>query len=114
MAMPTAAATSSRATSSPAELLRKPGPVGDAAGFGGSTVALCVEPATKSAVARSSPTASVTAALDPPSARDGNVTTYWRRRRSEEHTSELTSLMRISYTFFCLKKQIILNTQHDI
>src|SRR3546814_7624226 len=26
--------------------------------------------------------------------------------RSEEHTSELQSLMRISYTVFCLKKQI--------
>src|SRR3546814_8812989 len=25
-------------------------------------------------------------------------------RRSEEHTSELQSLMRISYAFFCLKK----------
>src|SRR3546814_1559616 len=27
--------------------------------------------------------------------------------RSEEHTSELQSLMRISYAFFCLKKKII-------
>src|SRR3546814_4712724 len=26
--------------------------------------------------------------------------------RSEEHTSELQSLMRISYAFFCLKKNI--------
>src|SRR3546814_6349676 len=26
-----------------------------------------------------------------------------RRRRSEEHTSELQSLMRISYAVFCLK-----------
>src|SRR3546814_9002533 len=26
------------------------------------------------------------------------------RQRSEEHTSELQSLMRISYTVFCLKK----------
>src|SRR3546814_10703066 len=30
------------------------------------------------------------------------------RVRSEEHTSELQSLMRISYAVFCLKK----NTQH--
>src|SRR3546814_6603427 len=32
--------------------------------------------------------------------------------RSEEHTSELQSLMRISYAVFCLKKQtrILLNT----
>src|SRR3546814_7013329 len=27
--------------------------------------------------------------------------------RSEEHTSELQSLMRISYAVFCLKKQLI-------
>src|SRR3546814_8637920 len=30
--------------------------------------------------------------------------------RSEEHTSELQSLMRISYAVFCLKKQIHKNT----
>src|SRR3546814_11866610 len=29
-----------------------------------------------------------------------------RRPRSEEHTSELQSLMRISYAVFCLKKKI--------
>src|SRR3546814_1229015 len=29
-----------------------------------------------------------------------------RFRRSEEHTSELQSLMRISYAVFCLKKKI--------
>src|SRR3546814_3595982 len=28
-----------------------------------------------------------------------------RQRRSEEHTSELQSLMRISYAVFCLKKK---------
>src|SRR3546814_7249347 len=28
-----------------------------------------------------------------------------RRARSEEHTSELQSLMRISYAVFCLKKK---------
>src|SRR3546814_5515850 len=33
------------------------------------------------------------------------------RVRSEEHTSELQSLMRISYAVFCLKKKII-NQQH--
>src|SRR3546814_9704848 len=31
------------------------------------------------------------------------------RHRSEEHTSELKSLMRISYAVFCLNKK---NTQH--
>src|SRR3546814_9153571 len=30
--------------------------------------------------------------------------------RSEEHTSELQSLMRTSYAVFCLKKKIILTT----
>src|SRR3546814_2513042 len=32
------------------------------------------------------------------------------KRRSEEHTSELQSLMRISYAVFCLKK----TTEHSI
>src|SRR3546814_1806509 len=30
----------------------------------------------------------------------------WRDGRSEEHTSELQSLMRISYAVFCLKNKI--------
>src|SRR3546814_5519774 len=30
---------------------------------------------------------------------------YEYRKRSEEHTSELQSLMRISYAVFCLKKK---------
>src|SRR3546814_1374282 len=34
------------------------------------------------------------------------------RRRSEEHTSELQSLMRISYAVFCLKKKKQLNDIH--
>src|SRR3546814_1655976 len=29
----------------------------------------------------------------------------WAGKRSEEHTSELQSLMRISYAVFCLKKK---------
>src|SRR3546814_1110646 len=37
----------------------------------------------------------------------------WRWRRSEEHTSELQSLMRISYAVFCLKKKTKLTTEHD-
>src|SRR3546814_5703695 len=32
--------------------------------------------------------------------------------RSEEHTSELQSLMRISYAVFCLKKKKIINNQN--
>src|SRR3546814_3968712 len=35
----------------------------------------------------------------------------WIAVRSEEHTSELQSLMRISYAVFCLKKK---KTQKDI
>src|SRR3546814_1761212 len=40
-----------------------------------------------------------------------------KRMRSEEHTSELQSLMRISYAVFCLKKktmthEYILTTEH--
>src|SRR3546814_20368524 len=36
-------------------------------------------------------------------------------RRSEEHTSELQSLMRISYAVFCLKnKKRMKKTLHDI
>src|SRR3546814_4409597 len=36
------------------------------------------------------------------------------RYRSEEHTSELQSLMRISYAVFCLKKKTTSNTrQHS-
>src|SRR3546814_2060103 len=33
----------------------------------------------------------------------GDPTNWWTR--SEEHTSELQSLMRISYAVFCLKKK---------
>src|SRR3546814_1057509 len=33
-------------------------------------------------------------------------------QRSEEHTSELQSLMRISYAVFCLKKKTIYVTTH--
>src|SRR3546814_9983194 len=36
-----------------------------------------------------------------------------KRPRSEEHTSELQSLMRISYAVFCLKKKITQNTQRS-
>src|SRR3546814_9147017 len=36
--------------------------------------------------------------------------------RSEEHTSELQSIMRISYAVFCLKKKktIIINTDNNL
>src|SRR3546814_10743846 len=54
--------------------------------------------------------------IDAPAQRFGNAgrlaqgtgyrdRTYVRPCRSEEHTSELQSLMRISYAVFCLKKK---------
>src|SRR3546814_3045202 len=36
---------------------------------------------------------------------DGLAVGPWAEPRSEEHTSELQSLMRISYAVFCLKKK---------
>src|SRR3546814_2152088 len=41
----------------------------------------------------------------------GGIAHYFGR--SEEHTSELQSLMRISYAVFCLKKKQT-NTQHTL
>src|SRR3546814_9205784 len=38
---------------------------------------------------------------------DGQGRRAHRRLRSEEHTSELQSLMRTSYAVFCLKKKMI-------
>src|SRR3546814_5775454 len=35
----------------------------------------------------------------------GDWVRFWIQARSEEHTSELQSLMRISYAVFCLKKK---------
>src|SRR3546814_4037400 len=35
------------------------------------------------------------------------------RSRSEEHTSELQSLMRLSYAVFCLKKKKTNKNQHE-
>src|SRR3546814_3329959 len=37
--------------------------------------------------------------------RNGGEEILGEKRRSEEHTSELQSLMRISYAVFCLKKK---------
>src|SRR3546814_5592351 len=37
-----------------------------------------------------------------------------REGRSEEHTSELQSLMRISYAVFCLKKKKITQTKQEL
>src|SRR3546814_6061058 len=37
--------------------------------------------------------------------RGSSATMQWKFERSEEHTSELQSLMRLSYDVFCLKKK---------
>src|SRR3546814_2107090 len=42
--------------------------------------------------------------------RTGVISHAYPRTRSEEHTSELQSLMRISYAVFCLKKKKTNNT----
>src|SRR3546814_9924384 len=42
----------------------------------------------------------------------GRAAIVWWPGRSEEHTSELQSLMRISYAVFCLKKKNT-NTQAE-
>src|SRR3546814_5454105 len=44
------------------------------------------------------------------SSRSSSRSTATSTTRSEEHTSELQSLMRISYAVFCLKKK---NTEHN-
>src|SRR3546814_1988550 len=41
-------------------------------------------------------------------------TVYFDRPRSEEHTSELQSLMRKSYADFCLKKKTQTHITYDI
>src|SRR3546814_10801530 len=47
------------------------------------------------------------------SLRDGDVLIVWKLDRSEEHTSELQSLMRISYAVFCLKKKPQNTEEHE-
>src|SRR3546814_7138712 len=49
-----------------------------------------------------------------PACHTGETSCFYRRIRSEEHTSELQSLMRISYAVFCLKKKKTPTAQHRI
>src|SRR3546814_947342 len=42
---------------------------------------------------------------DPAASRGAGSSSGGNRKRSEEHTSELQSLLRISYAVFCLKKK---------
>src|SRR3546814_6031615 len=44
---------------------------------------------------------------------DGDMILAREEARSEEHTSELQSLMRISYAVFCLKKKKKTNRNKD-
>src|SRR3546814_6286139 len=48
----------------------------------------------------------------PPGDRPGTAGGHRRTRRSEEHTSELQSLMRISYAVFCLKNNKLNKTNN--
>src|SRR3546814_8172131 len=50
--------------------------------------------------------------MDTPISIDPESGRPWRERRSEEHTSELQSLMRISYAVFCLKKKKNKHTEY--
>src|SRR3546814_8229606 len=43
----------------------------------------------------------------------GDVSDLGKHARSEEHTSELQSLMRTSYAVFCLNKHIKTPVRHD-
>src|SRR3546814_6336145 len=54
----------------------------------------------------------VARAFDPPSGHGSRRWAAWPR--SEEHTSELQSLMRISYAVFCLKKKNLSSFRHYI
>src|SRR3546814_2087763 len=49
--------------------------------------------------------ANIVVTRDPAFAAAGVQVTHELETRSEEHTSELQSLMRISYAVFCLKKK---------
>src|SRR3546814_6898197 len=54
-------------------------------------------------VADSGPAKTIQALVVVPHA--AQIALFARQQRSEEHTSELQSLMRISYAVFCLKKK---------
>src|SRR3546814_8619440 len=51
--------------------------------------------------------------LADPHCSDDHFSSSSRRLRSEEHTSELQSLMRISYAVFCLKKKKKTSQHHQ-
>src|SRR3546814_7856072 len=49
----------------------------------------------------------------PPSSQNGGLKPSARFSRSEEHTSELQSLTRLSYAVFCLKQTILHTISHQ-
>src|SRR3546814_6921232 len=74
-----------------------------AAGFDPAAIAI-VEPAPGAALLSFAQSSGCR--LNPPlAAREGQAVVLAVKPRSEEHTSELQSLMRISYAVFCLKKK---------
>src|SRR3546814_5636377 len=78
----------------------------------------CVAEEFPGAVSRSSPSGSTTMPITPQEALQRTIEhreIFHDEMRSEEHTSELQSLMRISYAVFCLKKKMkSRNTQASI
>src|SRR3546814_4185214 len=83
-----------------------------------SLVRFCVEN-TQASITANMPAAARTTRIDTPQVMKGRCRSNARKitainsvRRSEEHTSELQSLMRISYAVFCLKKKKINIKKH--
>src|SRR3546814_5258557 len=54
---------------------------------------------------RAAPRSRIKLSIDRGSSQLAHALPEGQQRRSEEHTSELQSLMRISYAVFCLKKK---------
>src|SRR3546814_2966787 len=71
----------------------------------------CSKVPASSSIANTTPASGVLNAAAMPTApparmkREAALGSVKPKRRSEEHTSELQSLMRISYAVFCLKKK---------
>src|SRR3546814_5110294 len=82
-------------------------PNGDGAALGEAIVALCNDPARRAALGQAARDRMADFGHDQVLARWQSVITSIldHHRRSEEHTSELQSLMRISYAVFCLKNK---------